>query len=320
MNCIMKNLQKTFKIRASACSQIMSSPQWWTPRQKYDKLKNQIDDKQKKFDETKNQETKTALKMKDDIEKRTKQLESMEETKDNVILSDTSKSYVDKWLKKALFGREQQLNTNAIQKWIECESEWIVLLNKLLWSDFMKSRWWKMENDHATWKEDIDAENFFSKDYKATVDIKCAVSMDTFSLISDKVDPAYYRQWQVYMWLKWPEYKRHAVAKVLVNTPERMLKWLLIRLYKNLEYKYDWNYQEIAKEYEEQANKLFLNNVFDQQISMNAETLTLKLTDEQVIPIEHRINMQWIERNDEDIEKIIKHVWNIRWYIQQAWF
>lgn len=78
--------------------------------------------------------------------------------------------------------------------------------------------------------------------------------------------------------------------------------------------------QFVDMEYEEKAKKIFLQNVFDQQITIEANGITLRLTDEEVIPYEKRVHLTVIERNDDDIAKITPRVQLCRDRLQQAGF
>ena len=118
------------------------------------------------------------------------------------------------------------------------------------------------------------------------------------------------------MRLKGENYKKHTIAKVLVNTPTRMLEQKLYFLYTNLCRKYNDNMEFVDMEYEERAKSIFLNNVFDQQITINSNGLLLQLSENEIIPYEKRVHLTTIERNDEDIARIIERVEQCRAYLK----
>lgn len=233
------------------------------------------------------------------------------------MLSKTCISYLEDWVKDKVYGRQKDLSDiNAIAKGIECENEAIFVLNKALGTEYTKSKYAegeKMDNGICTGHEDIDGGDH-------TIDTKVSISFDTFPLFEEDPDKSYYWQGQAYMWLKWENYKRHTIAKVLVNTPVWMIEQKLYWLYNNLCKKYGDNMQYVDMEYEEKAKKYFLMNVFDQQVKIEANGITLQLTDEEVIPYEKRVHLTVIERDDEDIEKITKRVQLCRDRLQQAGF
>ena len=73
-------------------------------------------------------------------------------------------------------------------------------------------------------------------------------------------------------------------------------------------------------EYEERAKSIFLNNVFDQQITINSNGLLLQLSEDQVIPYEKRVHLTTIERNEADIAKIQERVEQCRDYLRKLWY
>lgn len=230
-------------------------------------------------------------------------------------LSKTCISYLEDWIKENVYGRRKLLKTDAIQKGIECETEAIFVLNKATGSNFQKSPSVKMENDWATWSEDIDYKENFT-----TYDTKVCETFDTFPIIKEDIDKAYWRQGQVYMWLKWPEYKKHVIAKCLVNSPAWIIEQKLYYLYNDLCKKYGDNIEYIEQDYEEQARAIFLQHVFDKQVVINSNGVTLQLTDEEVIPYEKRVCLMVVERDDEAIEKIKQRVQECRDYLEILWY
>jgi hypothetical protein len=96
-----------------------------------------------------------------------------------------------------------------------------------------------------------------------------------------------------------------------------MIEQKLYWLYNNLCKKYQDNMEYVEMEYEEKARKIFLQNVFDKQVKIEANGVTLQLTDDEVIPYEKRIYLTVIERNDADIAKITPRVQLCRDYLEQ---
>ena len=232
-------------------------------------------------------------------------------------LSKTCISYLEDRIKAKVYWRPKDLSDiNAIAKGIECENEAIFILNKALWSNYIKSKyanWEKMDNGICTGHEDIDGGDH-------TIDTKVSISFDTFPIFEEDPDKAYYWQWQAYMWLKWPEYTKHTIAKVLVNTPVWLIEQKLYWLYTNLCKKYNDNMQFVDIEYEQKARKIFMQNVFDQQISINSNWSTLQLADNEVIQYTNRVHLTTIQRNEKDISRIEQRVQECRDYLSQLWY
>jgi hypothetical protein len=170
-----------------------------------------------------------------------------------------------------------------------------------------------MENERCTGHEDIDW-------WDHTVDTKVCETFDTFPVLKESTDKAYWWQWQAYMWLKWEEYKKHTVAKVLVNSPMRQIREKLYYCHNNLDRKYDGKSEYIEEEYEAESHELFLNMVFDQQVEVNSNWVILKLQDDEVIPYGKRVHLVTFERDDEAIAQISERVKLCRDYLTQLWY
>ncbi len=117
------------------------------------------------------------------------------------------------------------------------------------------------------------------------------------------------------MWLKGEEYRKHIVAKVLVNSPMRQVKDKLYSIYMNLTKKYEDNPEYIDEEYDQEARQLFLNHVFDKQVKVESNGEIMQLKDEEVIPYKQRVRLFEIERDDKAIESIKTRVQECRDYL-----
>lgn len=233
-------------------------------------------------------------------------------------LSKTCISYLEDRVKEEYYWRKKLLKTNAIQKGIECENEAVFVLNKALGRKYRKSiykSWEKMENERCTGHEDID-----DTENKVTIDTKVCETFDTFPILTDTLEKDYWRQGQAYMWLKWEEYRKHIVAKVLVNSPMWQVKDKLYRIYMNLTKKYEDSPEYIDEEYEQEARQVFLSHVFDQQIKVESNGEMMQLKDEEVIPYKQRVRLFEIERDDKAIESIKTRVQECRDYLTEMWF
>lgn len=230
-------------------------------------------------------------------------------------LSETCKTYLEDWIKEEVYGRRKLLKTDAIQKGIECETEAIFVLNKARGTNFQKSPSVKMENDWCTGSEDIDDKENFT-----TYDTKVCETFDTFPIIKEKVDKAYWRQGQAYMWLKGENYKKHYIVKTLVNSPKWIIEQKLYYAYNNLCKKYEDNMEYVDAEYEAEARAIFLQHVFDKQVTINSNGVVLQLTDDEVIPYEKRVSIILVERDDDAIEKIKQRVQECRDYLEILWY
>lgn len=290
----------------------MSDPQGKTPMDKYLDHIAMIKANEEKYTAM-NKETKTAQKTRDNIQRWKDELVELEKHKDDIVLSKTCIAHLEDRVKENYYGRKKQLKTNAIQKGIECENEAVFILNKALWTNHKKSRGERMENERCTGHEDIDAGDH-------TIDTKVCESFDTFPILTEDLDNMYRWQGQGYMRLKGEQYKKHIVAKVLVNSPVWQIKNKLYIAYINLQKKYDGNEEYVSQEYELEAREIFLNHVFDKQVTVNSDWASLRLSDEEVIPNDKRVKTFAFERDNNAINKIIKRVQECRAYLAQQWY
>lgn len=228
------------------------------------------------------------------------------------LVSKTLLTEVEDWIKEHRYGRRKIIETDAMSKWVECETESIFVLNKALGTNYVKSIYNgddRMENDRCTWHEDIDSANSpHDNKFEFTIDTKTSYTFDSYPLIEYETEKSYRRQGQWYMRLKWEKYTQHTVAKVLVNTPARILKQDLYRLYTRLQRQYEGMDEFIEREYEKKARALFKQCVYDKQIKIDWGGKILQLTDDLVIPYKERVQTHTFYRDDAAIEKIKQRV------------
>ena len=104
------------------------------------------------------------------------------------------------------------------------------------------------------------------------------------------------------------------------NTVENYIRDLLVKMGWYYIPKEQLNRQEsdaLVEEYLHQARQIFIQNVFDNQLSILANGETFYLKDSEVIPYEQRINVQIVYRDDKAIEKIKKRVEECSLYLDQ---
>lgn len=290
----------------------MSDPKGGTPMDKYNAFVKKIADEEVKYEAKKNKETDTAKKQWDKIQKwKTDDLPALEKRKDVVVLSKTCLAHLDDWIKDNVYGRRKVLKTNPIQKWIECEDEALYIVNKALWTNYKKCKERK-ENEWIAWSKDSSNDVI-----KRLIDTKVCETIDTFPILNDEMNPDYYRQGQWYMWLEWDDYLEHDIIKVLVNSPGWMVKNKLQQAYNSLYNKYDWNMEYIEEEYAVEARQIFLQHVFDKQLTVMHNGTSIQLTDDEVIPYEKRVNIRTVKRDNEKIAKIPAKVMACRMHLQR---
>lgn len=294
----------------------MTNVQGWSPSEKYEKEVLNRNKLLSKYEATKNKETKTAIWMLEKIKKSEYEIAKLEPYKNDIVLSDTCITYLEDWIKREYYWRDKHYRNDALDKWTECETEAIYVLNKALWTNYKKSvynNWDKMENDWCIWHEDIDWGDF-------TIDTKVSLSFDSFPILKEDFEKNYRRQGQWYMRLKWDSYKKHIVAKVLVNSPEWLVKNKMYIEYMNLSKKYEWMEEYFEEEFIANVRKIFKSHVFDQQLQVNNNWILMRLELDEVIPRDKRVKTYEFERDNEAIEKIKKRVEECRIYLKSKWF
>lgn len=197
-------------------------------------------------------------------------------------------------------------------KGTECESEAVVIYNLAMGTDYKKTVYQdddKMENDRATGHEDIDSELAVTKhEVKHTIDIKTCADFNSFPILNPKQEKAYRWQGQVYMRLKWEDYKQHTVARVLVNTPIWIIRSELYNIASRCMKQYEWNEKLCDKEIDRLSRIYFKNNVYDQNVEVECNGRTLKLTDDLVIPYKDRVWTWTFYRDDKAIDELREKV------------
>lgn len=235
------------------------------------------------------------------------------------LIGETTKTYLEEWIKEKKYGRRKQITTSAMKKGNECEDEATFILSQFLWYTFKQTRYqWdeRMENEFWTWREDIDSLWYELFDW---CDTKVCESFDTFPLFDIDFGKDYRRQAQGYMRLKWEEYKKRWVAKILCNSPAWMIEDKLKSLYYSLLKQYN-EWETFERIYKEQARELFKQHVFDKEISIPANWEILQLTDDLVIPYSERVKIQIIERDDKAIKEIEEQVMLCRHWLKLQGF
>jgi len=190
---------KSFKIRASQLSKIMTKP----------KDSGGITDTQQEF--------------LNDMDERDKPMTEKQQEKYDYLLekkhkpeglSEGAKTYCKEWLKHKLLGREPEIASKYLDKGIIAESGAIQLLNKLYQEDYTKNTE-RLSNEFMTGECDIHKNRIIR-------DTKCSWSVKSFPMLAVDVCYEYYWQNQAYLILWDAEYGW--VDYCLVNTPDRIIE------------------------------------------------------------------------------------------------
>lgn len=205
--------------------------------------------------------------------------------KDAGNLSKTAKTHLIEVYAKELWGVEKDIITKQMKKGKECEESAITLLSRLDKKLYEKNGI-LIENDHISGHADI-----VEKD--EIIDTK--VSWDAFTFLPKLIEPVdkdYFYQLQGYMWL-WDK-KKGRISYCLTDTPENIIQGERYRLLRSMDV-----VSEESPDYLEAVRVLESNMKFDH------------------LPPELRVINQFIDRDDEIIQKIPAKVEKAREFLQE---
>lgn len=185
-----------FKIRASACGQIMGGSTKPTAKQLATIAELQAKEKRT----AKQDETLSEL-----IAKRDAKPE----------LLQGAKTYCQRWLKEQLYGRAIEFSSKCTEKGIECENKGIDLLADVMGYGMICKNEQYYSNDYIMGTPDLVLAN-------SVEDIKCPWDFSTFPLFETTLPNSdYYWQMQCYMALTGKS--KAAINYCLVDAPEHMI-------------------------------------------------------------------------------------------------
>lgn len=206
----------SFKIRASAGGKIMSDPVGKTPMEKFEAMKEQVNNNYQKYDALGNKETKTAIKLISDIDRCEGELEDLEAKKDDIILSKTCISHLEEWLKSRIYGREKELNSKYLAKGNIVEGSGIDLIADHYGLGMLAKNEHHYESEFMTGTPDVDIPFY-------VIDDKNSWDVWTMPLFKDELpENDYYVQTQIYMSLM--KVPNGIVAYTLCDTPMHLIE------------------------------------------------------------------------------------------------
>lgn len=204
-------------------------------------------------------------------------------------LSKTAKTYLIQTYIKQKYDREKDITTKEMEKGITQESEGIKMLGQFYDLELVKNQK-PFENDYLKGHPDVLNENIY--DWLHIHDTK--LSWDIWSFLDNLLEPLdknYYAQLQGYMAITGA--KSGEVDYVLVDASERLIN----DEKRKLLYRMDVVSEE-SPEYKEASAGVEINMIYPD------------------IPLEEKILVFPVQRDDEYIEKIYKKVEKCREYLQ----
>lgn len=202
------NMDKVFKIRCSALSNIMAGEVGLTDAQKATLSE---------YEKRANGEGKPLTdNMKADYAK-------LCHKRDNPELPQGAKTYCKKWLKKALYWRDEEWKSIVIDKGLMCETKGIELINEIYGLNLEKNDEY-FSNDYLQGAPDV------LQGKEMVRDVKNSWDLFTFPMFDDELPkPEYWWQLQGYMILT--GIKKASLDYTLIDTPMPLVDLDLKKLY-----------------------------------------------------------------------------------------
>ncbi len=207
------------------------------------------------------------------------------------LLSKTAQAHLIEVYIDKKYNRYRDIQTKQMKKGILAEEDSIDLLSRFLKKALQKNEE-RIENDFITGLLDIFEGESIRKAHNV-IDIKSSYDCWTFlANMNGKLDSIYYWQLQSYMWLSGA--KTAQVAYCLVDTPDNIIMQEKYYLLKKMDV-----VSEESPEYLAEAAKLDFSMRFGD------------------IPIEERVLMFNVDRNEDDILRIQHKVETARDFLHE---
>jgi len=215
-------------------------------------------------------------------DKQTEKMDSLIHKRDNPKLPQGAKTFCKDWLKEQIYNRRKEFSNKYTEKGHITEDNSIDFIADHLDYGMLMKNEERKESEFMTGECDVVQPDHI-------IDVKNSWSWDTFPLLETEIpNMDYYWQGQVYMhlWDK-PKYK---LIYVLSDTPIHLI--------------------------EKEAYWWCKNNGYEELEMSIYDKFIAKMTYPD-IPNEHKIKVYEFDRNEKDIEEIIKRVKLCREYIDE---
>lgn len=270
---------ETLTFSCHSLGKIMTAPKGKSNIDKYNDAVEALASSKAKYadtknKETKNKETKAAINLLEKITELKAQVKELELIKDDVILSETAKSYIEEiWLRNN-YGYKDTVITHELIKGIVCEKESIELLVEND-SEYREKNTEFFKNDYIHGSPDVILEEVIE-------DVKNSWTLKTF--FKADISSDYYWQGQGYMALTGR--KKYKLTYVLSDTPPEIvtkeINWQMAKL--------SYAVTDGCFDKDKIAEQIRKNHTFSH------------------LPIEKRIKVFEFEYNESDINKLYKTI------------
>lgn len=280
------------KFRCHSLGMIMTEPKGKSDKQKYEYYLELLGMEQGKYDAMTNKSLKMAENKLKKIQEVTEKVALLSETKNNVYLSRTCRSYLINTYALERYQRQKIVTTPAMMKGIIAEDDSIQLYNAVMGTNYKKNTK-RIENEFISGVIDIHDGGDDILSAQEVIDIKTAQDIITFlAHIDEDIQHSNYWQLQGYMALSGA--KTGTIAHTLVNTPETLIN-------------------------DEKRRLLFNMNVVSEEdidYQLAAAKLEYNLTYND-IPKDQRMICVSVDRDDEKIVSIYEKVLACRLFLNE---
>lgn len=214
---------KPFKCRASKIGLLMTNHTGKSYKEQYDDALLKKESLSERMNGFKNKECKSALQIVNEkLPEKEKEIERLKPLIDEVILSETAKSYCKEWLISEITGKKKDIRSKYLSRGKAMEEKAIERISKHYGLELVKNEE-PLENEYFTGTYDTNTPEI-------VIDAKVPFDCFTFPYFETEPDKNYYGQIQVYQELK--GLKKGSLCYCLENGSEEQinkLSWDLSR-------------------------------------------------------------------------------------------
>lgn len=214
---------KQFKCRASKIGLLMTNHTGKSYKEQYDDALLKKESLNVRHSEFKNKECKSALQIVNEkLPETEKEIERLKPLINEVILSETAKSYCKEWLISEITGKEKDIRSKHLARGKAMEEKAIERISKHYGLELIKNEE-QLENEYFTGTYDTNTPEI-------VIDAKVPFDCFTFPYFETEPDKNYYGQIQIYQELT--RLKKGSLCYCLENGSEEQinkLSWDLVR-------------------------------------------------------------------------------------------
>lgn len=278
-------------IRCSSLGSIMSTPKGKSPLALYADAVESLAATKQKYDDLKKKDGAMGERYCKAIDELTLQIPELEKNKDEIVLSETCKTYLIQSYVLSKYGRVREITTKQMVKGTITEEDAITLFSVLDGVLYNKNTE-RLKNRFISGTPDL-YDGTELTNCTEIIDVKSC--WDIFTFLSNVAEPEndmYYWQIQGYMALTGA--KIGTIAYCLVNTPDSIIEGEKYNLLRKMDVA-----TEEDPNYKKELGLLMANRKFDD------------------IPMQERLLTYSYQRNDDDIERMYRKVEKCREFLSQ---